>query len=118
MRESDWKHPNYRGYISVVCNDNDCGKSIISPAGRFKRNRENQILCPKCYRVAKVYPLPAEERDCPVCKVTFSSTNPSRKYCDKACADKIKEYRKEANKIRKGKKRKRAVNEINDFLNG
>ena len=119
MRESKlWRRPNYRGYVSVICRDDACGKKIISPANRFKRNRENQILCPSCYQVANVFPLPAEARPCPVCGEEFSSTNPSRKYCNKDCADKVKEYRKEADKIRKGKKRKRAVREISDFLNG
>ena len=118
MKESNWKHPNYRGYVSIVCNDETCGKTLISPANRFKRNKYNEILCPECYQPAKVYALPSEEKMCPVCREYFGTTNPSRKYCGKDCANEIKELRKEANKIRKGKKRKRAVSEINDFLNG
>ena len=118
MRESNIRHPNYRGYISVVCEG--CGHKSVSPAGRYKRNRNNLILCPEttCYEVVKANPLPTEERTCPVCNIKFSSTNPSRIYCDPGCRKIAQDMRKEAKKIHTGKKRKRAVDEIFDFLNG
>ena len=91
---------------------------MISPAAKFKRNRENLILCPECFTVVKAFPLPTEERDCPICETSFASTNPSRIYCNTNCRSISQGMRKEAKKIHTGKKRKKAVKEIYDFLNG
>jgi len=119
MRESNIRHPNYRGYISVTCEH--CGHKSVSPATRYKRNRNNFILCPECFEFAKAYPLPSEARSCPICGDEYYSTNPSRIYCyynDRECAKVAAAMRADARKIHTGKMRKRAVNEIYDFLNG
>jgi len=118
MSKMNLSNLRYRGYVSVVCNDSTCGKTLISPANRFKRDRADQILCPSCYKVAKAYALPAESRECPMCRIDYSSTNPRRIYCEPACRTKAQTLRKEAKKIHNGKKRKKAVDEIYDFLNG
>jgi len=116
MRESHIRHPNYRGYISVTCNN--CDHRSVSPATRYKRNREDLILCPECFEVAVAYPLPSEARNCPICSDEYASTNPSQIYCCSECGSVAKSMRADARKIHTGKLRKRAVNEIYDFLNG
>ena len=60
-----------------------------------------------------------EELICPVCRIEFTATNPSRRYCySEGCKETRLALQSTARSIKNSKRRKLAVEEIHDYLNG